>query len=401
MSSKTDSLQRFMIVLVALIFIILIVTYPKQSLSASLKGLDTWLNIVLPALLPFFIASEIMIELGFVDFLSVLLSPIIRPLFNCPGHSSFVWIMSVTSGYPTGPKLIASLYNEGSITKVEGQRMLAFCNNSGPLFMIGTVGIGILGNPKAGYIIAISHLLGSLLLGIIFRFYGKKNPRRKLQVPNPNIGSAFKELIKGGAKNDKSLGKILGQSVRNSMEAQLIIGGFIILFSVIINLLLQNRITSGPDNISSSWVSLGTGLSQIINPIIAGAMEITTGCQLLGEATLPFNYKLVAISLIIGWGGLSIHSQAISFLANTDLSTGVYFLSKLLHGVFSAIITYVLLWFHEVESVAAFGNLEHFINPTIGSTLIATGYLLASVVFIFIALYLIVILLKSVKIWDY
>ena len=149
--------------------------------------------------------------------------------------------MSVTSGYPTGPKLIASLYNEGSITKVEGQRMLAFCNNSGPLFMIGTVGIGILGNPKAGYIIAISHLLGSLLLGIIFRFYGKKNPRRKLQVPNPNIGSAFKELIKGGAKNDKSLGKILGQSVRNSMEAQLIIGGFIILFSVIINLLLQNR----------------------------------------------------------------------------------------------------------------------------------------------------------------
>ena len=89
MSSKTDSLQRFMIVLVALIFIILIVTYPKQSLSASLKGLDTWLNIVLPALLPFFIASEIMIELGFVDFLSVLLSPIIRPLFNCPGHSSF------------------------------------------------------------------------------------------------------------------------------------------------------------------------------------------------------------------------------------------------------------------------------------------------------------------------
>jgi hypothetical protein len=209
------------------------------------------------------------------------------------------------------------------------------------------------------------------------------------------------ESLSRGAKNDKSLGKILGQSVRNSMEAQLIIGGFIILFSVIINLLLQNRITSGPDNISSSWVSLGTGLSQIINPIIAGAMEITTGCQLLGEATLPFNYKLVAISLIIGWGGLSIHSQAISFLANTDLSTGVYFLSKLLHGVFSAIITYVLLWFHEVESVAAFGNLEHFINPTIGSTLIATGYLLASVVFIFIALYLIVILLKSVKIWDY
>ena len=162
-----------------------------------------------------------MIELGFVDFLSVLLSPIIRPLFNCPGHSSFVWIMSVTSGYPTGPKLIASLYNEGSITRLRAKNV-GLCNNSGPLFMIGTVGIGILGNPKAGYIIAISHLLGSLLLGIIFRFYGKKIPdvNYKYQIKHR---LRLKELIKGGAKNDKSLGKILGQSVRNSMEAQLII----------------------------------------------------------------------------------------------------------------------------------------------------------------------------------
>ena len=395
MSSKTVRLQRLIIILASLIVIILVITYPEQSLAASLKGLDTWLSIVFPALLPFFIVSEIMIELGVVDFLSVILTPVMRPIFNCPGHSSFVWIMSITSGYPTGPKLIASLYSDGSITKDEAQRMLAFCNNSGPLFMIGAVGIGILGNPQAGNIIAISHLLGALLLGILFRFYGAKKTRSKLQLPNPSISSAFKKLIRGGANNNKSLGTVLGQSVHNSMEAQLIIGGFIVLFSVVINLVLQNIIKPSPDYLSGNWSFPDPGLLEIINPIIAGTLEITTGCQLLGESALPLNYKLVAISLIIGWGGLSIHSQAMSFLAKTDLSMGVYFLSKLLHGIFSAVITYALLSVYEIETVAAFGIHDYHINPTAGSTFIASTYLLASGILLFLTLYLLVTLAKS------
>ena len=139
MPSKNKKIQRLIIALSSLIIIILIISYPKHSLSAALKGLDTWMHVVLPALLPFFIASEIMIHLGIVDFLSVILNPIMKPLFNCPGNSSFVWIMSITSGYPMGPKLIGSLYEDESITRAQGQRMLAFCNTSGPLFMVGAV----------------------------------------------------------------------------------------------------------------------------------------------------------------------------------------------------------------------------------------------------------------------
>ncbi|HZJ57016.1 MAG TPA: sporulation integral membrane protein YlbJ [Clostridia bacterium] len=381
----------------SLVIIILVIAYPKQSLSASLKGLDTWLNIVLPALLPFFIVSEIMIELGVVDLLSTLLNPIMRPIFNCPGHSSFVWIMSITSGYPTGPKLIASLYKEGSITKDEGQRMLAFCNNSGPLFMIGAVGIGILNNPEAGKVIAVSHLLGSLILGILFRFYGKGNLEKgRAYTPNRSGESVFKHHAKADIQDNKPFGRILGESVQNCMEAQLIIGGFIILFSVIINLLIQNGLTRGPGYHLGGWDSIYPGFLQLVKPIIAGTLEITTGCQLLGETFLPFNSKLIAASLIIGWGGFSIHSQAISFLANSDFSTGIYLLSKLLHGFFSAIITYTILAFYRIETVATFSSPVYLFNTTVRSSFIASIYMLGSAVFILIATFLLVVIIRSI-----
>lgn len=387
MPSKYKEFQRLILAFSSLTITILIILYPKQSLSASLKGLNTWFNIVLPALLPFFIVSDIMIELGVVEFLSRLLNPIMKPVFNCPGQSSFVWIMSITSGYPMGPRLIASLYQGGSITKAEGQRMLAFCNTSGPLFMIGAVGIGMLGSQEAGKLIAISHYLASLLVGILFRFYRKEEPRR----PIP------REISNKETTPPKSLGTILGDSVRNSMESQLLIGGFIILFSVIINLVIKGDAPHSLAPVPHGWAFAFSSGSQLIKSLGAGILEITTGCQLLGESTLPFETKLVLASFIIGWGGFSIHSQAISLLANTDFSIGLYFIAKLSHGAISAIITYTWLIFSGMDSVPAFGGPPSAANITMINTFMASLQLLGSAILTFIALYLLSLLLRALR----
>lgn len=397
MPLKHKKFQRLIIALAALIIIILIILYPNQSLSAALKGLSTWINVVLPALLPFFIASEIMMQLGIVDFLSSLLNPIMKPLFNCPGHSSFVWIMSITSGYPMGPKLIGSLYEDGSITRIEGQRMLAFCNTSGPLFMIGAVGIGMLGSPEAGKIIAISHYSGALILGLLLRFYGKEKTTRKSSVSHTSISSAFRQFINNGSNNGKSLGSILGDSVRNSMESQLLIGGFIILFSVIINLIMQNDLVNDLSNIPKTWTFSFPNDSQLIKVLGAGILEITTGCQLLGNTIYPLENKLVIASFIIGWGGFSIHSQAISFLANTDFSIPLYFLTKLLHGILSAIITYVFVLFSPVLTTTSSSGFDNLQNIDISSSFIASCELLVSAILGLLALLLFTIILRIVK----
>ena len=400
MPFKYKQFQRLIIIISSLIIIILIISYPKQSRSAALKGLNTWINVVLPSLLPFFIASDIMIQLGLVDFLSSLLSPIMKPLFNCPGHSAFVWIMSMTSGYPMGPKLISTLYGEGSITKIEGQRMLAFCNTSGPLFMIGAVGIGMLGSPEAGRIIAISHYAGALILGLLFSFYGKQEANGRLFSSKPGIKSAFRILIEDSSNNSKALGSILGNSVKHSMESQLLIGGFIILFSVIINLLIPEQMSSSSDIAMGDWVFAFPSKWQLIKPLGAGILEITTGCQLIGDSLADFRNKILAASFIIGWGGFSIHSQAISLLANTDLSIGLYLLSKFLHGLISTGITYLIIAMFSVEAMPIFSSSDSAANITMTSTFSATLQLLVSTVFSLIALSLLALLIKGLKLKD-
>ena len=397
MPLRYKQFQRLIIIFLALIIIILIISFPKQSLSAALKGLNTWLNVVLPSLLPFFIVSDIMIQLGFVDFLSAMLNPIMKPLFNCPGHSSFVWIMSMASGYPMEAKLVASLYEEGSISKVEGQRMLAFCNTSGPLFMIGAVGIGMLQSPKAGKIIAVSHYTAALVLGLLFRFYGRQKDNTRTYSTKPKIKSAFQELLLGNSKSNKSLGNILSSSVKSSMESQVLIGGFIILFSVIINLLIPEQAANNSNLSANKWIFSFPREWQLMKPLGAGILEITTGCQLLGDSIADFKNKLIAASFIIGWGGFSIHSQAISLLANTDLSIGLYLVSKFLHGLFAAGITYVCIIITGIDSVPAFSNYPSIINITIPSTLAASLQLLASAILSLLALYLLATLTRVIK----
>src|SRR5690606_12296511 len=124
-----------------------------------------------PALLPFFIGAEVLIGTGVVAFMGTLLQPLMKPLSNTPGSSSFVMAMSVTSGYPMGPKLISQLRQHRSITRIEGERMLSFCTTSGPLFMLGAVAVGMYGSTALGIILLAAHYLACLSTGLMFRFY--------------------------------------------------------------------------------------------------------------------------------------------------------------------------------------------------------------------------------------
>ena len=93
--------------------------------------------------------------------------------------------MGLISGYPVGAKVAANLRDKDICSKEECERLLSFTNNSGPLFIIGTVGITMFGSTEIGILLFITHLLASLTVGILFRFWKKgkssrgKNNNRK------------------------------------------------------------------------------------------------------------------------------------------------------------------------------------------------------------------------------
>ncbi|MBM7581914.1 sporulation integral membrane protein YlbJ [Caldicoprobacter guelmensis] len=327
-----------------------LLAFPQQSLQAALIGLDTWLKNVFPALLPFFITSEMMIALGLVDFFAVLLRPVMKPLFRCSGKSSFIWAMSITSGYPVGAKLTASFLEKGDITVHEAQRIMAFCSTSGPLFMLGAVGVGMLNSSAAGKVIAASHYIASIIVGLLFRFYIPSGRIKSQKTDNPpTFKEALSAMLAARKKDSRTLGEMLGDAVRNSMNTLLYIGGFIILFSVIINILLKINLINAISQILMPFI-LPLGIRpQLLPGLIGGIFEMTAGCKLISQTIAPLPQKIILSAFVISWSGFSIHCQVMGFLSRHGLSLSLYMKAKLLHGI--------------LASTLAWGIMKIFPNP--------------------------------------
>lgn len=126
---------------VSITLILALLIDPSQSITAAKTGLLLWFNTVLPSLLPFITGSNILMASGSVYFFEKVFTPIMEPLFKVPGCCAFAWIMGLVSGYPMGAKIAAELRENNQITDIEVQRLLSFCNNSGPFFILGAVGV--------------------------------------------------------------------------------------------------------------------------------------------------------------------------------------------------------------------------------------------------------------------
>ena len=127
-----------------IIFIVFLVLFSNENLIATKKGLSLWFNSVVPSLLPFFIATELLGHTQIVYFIGNLLNKYMKPIFNVPGIGAYAFVMGIISGYPVGAKIVTKFRQDGVCTKREAERLLAFTNNSGPLFIIGTCGISFL-----------------------------------------------------------------------------------------------------------------------------------------------------------------------------------------------------------------------------------------------------------------
>lgn len=320
--------------------LILIIIFPNTSYQAAKNGVDIWFNNVFPALLPFFIGTELLMGLGVVHFLGVLLEPIMYPFFKVPGTGSFVYVMSITSGYPMGAKLTSDLRSRKICSRIEGQRLLALCSTSGPLFIIGTVAIGMFNKPFLGGVIAISHYIGSFLLGLVFRYYGsdKKIEHSKERKFNP-----LQALYQGRLEDGRNLGVLMGDSVKNSINTLLVIGGFIIFFSVLIELFDVIMIFD-LFSLLISPISYNLNLSpELIKGLSSGLLEITNGIDIISKTNDSLLIQVVATSFIIAWGGFSIHAQAINFIGKTDLKVSPYIIAKIFHGLFASVSCFVLI----------------------------------------------------------
>lgn len=340
----------------ALVFVVSMVVYPGIVFDGAVLGLKTWWNIVFPSLLPFFIASELLMSFGFVHFMGELLDPVMRPLFNVPGSGSFVMAVGFTSGYPIGSMVTAKLRAEGLCTRVEAERLMSFTNNSSPLFMLVAVSVGMFNNPGLGILIAGAHYLSNITLGIILRFYARRDDRiipAAAGQKNP-AARAFQRMLQVQRMENRPAGKIIGDAVSKSVANLLNIGGFIILFAVIIKMLGAAGIIDAIAGMLG-FVLLPLGFSPEILPALgSGIFEMTIGSKLASDAGVPLTQQVVAVGMILAWSGISVHAQAASMVADTDIRMLPFVLSRVCHTCLAGIYTFIACrWAGVIEDTAA------------------------------------------------
>ena len=116
-----------------------ILTHSSLSLAYAALGLNLWYEKMVPVLLPFMILSGTLIRMGMTDSLIRPVRPLFGRIFRLPGPGIYVILVGFLCGFPMGARTIADLRNRQELSSEEGQYLLAFCNNLGPVYFLGFV----------------------------------------------------------------------------------------------------------------------------------------------------------------------------------------------------------------------------------------------------------------------
>ena len=360
------SFRRNILPIIFVVITIYLVIFSKSNLTAAKNGLTLWATCVVPSLFPFFVITNLLSHTKVVSFTGKLLDKFMRPLFNVPGIGGFVFVMGLISGYPVGAKVVSDFRQEGLVTKDEGERMLAFTNNSGPLFIISSVGISLFGDTTTGLLLLCTHVLACITVGIILGKFSKKSDeefRAKIIFSQRNSTHFIENSLHNKTTNRnnsvsnfsasksqnvtfKNLGEVLGSSINNSISTILMIGGFVVIFSVIISILNQ---THALDFLSKFFNPILAFLGFDLNfakPLLSGILELTNGVNLIsGVHIKAISQNVILCAFLLGFGGFSVLLQVFSIVARTDLSMKKYFIGKFMQGIFASIYTFLALKF--------------------------------------------------------
>lgn len=253
---------------------------------------------VIPALFPFLVLSILLVSLGFGELVSPYLAGLMTPLFRLPGCASSALLLGLAGGYPIGAQTAARLYQEGALTRGEAERLLAFCNNSNPVFLISVLGAGVFGSVRAGVWLWLIHIFAALLTGLAFRRSGESGPPQYVTRNSPSRGpSLFAALV---------------EAVRGGLTGMLSVCAFVIFFYVL----------------ASPLATLGGRLG----PLLVGLTELFSLTPLLPADGFGF----VLAAGCAGWGGLSVLCQTAAVLDGSGLRLRSCLAGKLLQGLLSA-----------------------------------------------------------------
>lgn len=303
----------------ALLVLGALIVFSGQVQHSARNALILCAETIIPSLFPFFVLSILLNRLGFPAALGRLLRRLAGSLFGVSGAGASALIIGLTGGYPMGASYIADMCVCGRIDREEGQRLLAFCNNSGPAFIIGAVGVGAFGSSDTGLILYGVHIISAVLTGMIFTGERKNLTVSPALTDESDLDSAFPD------------------SVKNAVISVLNVCGFVVSFSVLAVLMDSMGYFSRLCLLMGSVTGLG---SDFIRALFTGLLELGNGAGALRYLPLtPASLSLAAF--LLGFGSISVHCQTAAVISRAKLKGTLHFAGRLSMAIISAVLAYV------------------------------------------------------------
>ncbi len=292
--------------------IILLLTNSKNVYTCVTSSVNMFIKTLVPSLYIYLLITEILINSNLVYNLSFGISNILSKIFGIPKNTTFVILISFLLGYPNAAKCITKLYNDGKISLPLARKLVSFTNNASPSYILCAIGISIFNSMSIGIILLISHFLSSIIIGMCYP-YSQHIIQQKVPISNSfyKISSPFDILLTSMLNSFKTLGIILG---------------YLIIFSLIPNLLLTHLPTA-----------------ELLKGIAIGLFELATGLQAISSVQINTTTIITITSFILSFSSLMIIFQVYSFVYKIGIKLKELILYKVLHGVISTIITYIIL----------------------------------------------------------
>lgn len=314
---------------IVFLFMIMLVC-PKAVFTGASEGLLLWFQIILPTLFPFVLITNLLLVTGNIHYISSAFGKVLSRLFAVSMNGSFAVIVGFLCGYPMGAKTAADLTRSGYISREEGNYLLSFCNNTSPVFILNFIVWKSLKNDR----LLLPTLIILMISPVIVSFFTRKyylNGRRSFSELETCSRMAS---YSSGADKTVSLRKgnwtfqDVDDCIMNSFETLVKVGGYIILFSVILTLCRQLPVSSGA--------------AACFLPVL----EVTNGIAMLGDMELPLQIQYPAILALTSFGGICAAAQTQCMVQNAGFPILPYVIEKLAAALTASLlgILYIFLF---------------------------------------------------------
>ncbi len=319
----------------AVLLVVCIVYSPGEAFQASGQGLAIWWRIVFPALLPFLVLSEILLASGFAHGLGVLLDPLTRKALGLPGTFAWILPLGITAGFPAAAAAAANLYKQGKISSQEAEKMASVAHFGSPMLLVIVIGTGYMGLQELGLLLLAVHWVSGIAAGITLHLLSSNNrSKRKIEAHKTNfIPSRFlsrfrlaaNQMEEARAADGRGFGKLLGDAVGSSVQTLMTVGGYMLIFAVVIHV-------------------LNSALPEFIPSFsVAGLLEVHLGSYAAAQLSMPPVIVSAILGAILGWSGICAYLQVRSILKPAGIGSRFFIVNRLVHGAYAYVFT-LLLW---------------------------------------------------------